>query len=174
MLLFFGVVVNIDFFIINQISRKMKHRLRANNQLVFYYLLLFGIWVATVTSNLIISVAVTSSFVGKITNITVNIKTSTPISVLDIYLSNAFTLNAAPYCSVNSTSKTCSRIVPETGNDLVVRFSSQNFVANTQYTLLFTAVNPLYSDNFLVRAANSGGSTPAFFSTNGEISITHN
>lgn len=104
------------------------------------------------SANFILSVSSTSYQVSNAANITISIRTTTAITTLDIVLSNAFAV-ASPRCTVNAVATSCNRVVPSTGNTIIVRFSF-SFSASTNYTLVFNASNPVYSDSFAVQGYN--------------------
>lgn len=107
----------------------------------------------------------TSYQVSNAANMTVSIRTTTTITTLDIVLSNAFAI-ASPRCTVNAVATTCNRVVPSTGSTIIVRFSF-SFSASNNYTLVFNASNPVYSDSFAVQAYN--GAT--VFGNSGSVTI---
>ncbi len=117
-------------------------------------------------SNYIISVESTSYTVNTGGVMTIKIKTSTSYSLLDIAVSNVFTISN-PACTLNATNTSCTRIVPSTGSYLRVRFSF-NFTANQNYTLTFNTTNPVYSDSFVVQAF---AATTTEFGNSGSINV---
>lgn len=117
------------------------------------------------SANFILSISSTSNQVSNAANMTVSIRTTTAIAALDIVLNNAFTI-ASPRCTVNAVAVNCSRVVPAMGSTIIVRFSF-SFVASNNYTLLFNATNPVYSDSFSVQGYN--GATA--FGNSGSVTI---
>lgn len=118
-----------------------------------------------VSSNFILSVSSTSYQVNDPASLTINIRTSTTITTLDVILSNVFVV-ASPACRVNGVAVSCNRIVPATGALVYVRFS-YSFAASTNYTLFFNITNPSYSDSFSIQANN--GATA--FGNTGSLTI---
>ncbi len=127
-----------------------------NNKPRIVFILLASLLFKLCQSNFIFSVASTSPFVKDSGNITINLRTSTVISTLDISISNAFTISN-PNCRVNGVAATCNQVVPSTGTNIIVRFI-YNFAASTNYTLTFNLTNPPYAENFIILAFN--GATP--------------
>lgn len=128
-------------------------------------LIIVTYFVLTTYANFILSVSSTSYSVNNQANLTINIRTSTPISVLDIVLSDAFVVKS-PVCRINSTSSTCNKVIPSTGNLIYVRFSF-NFLTNMNYTLTFNITNPSYSESFSIQGLNGA----VFFGNSGTLTI---
>jgi hypothetical protein len=115
--------------------------------------------------NFILTVTSTSYTVNDLSNVTINIRTTTTISTLDIVLFNVFGVSS-PFCRINSTVVTCNRIIPATGSTVSIRYSYA-FAANTNYTLSFNLTNPTYSDSFSIQAFNGA----IAFSNTGTLTI---
>ena len=124
--------------------------------LVSCTLLLLLLLIPIIHANFVRSVTSTSYQVNDAANVTVNIRTSTAMSALDIVLSNVFGISS-PQCRVNGVTATCNRIVPATGALYYIRYSF-SFVANTNYTLFFNVTNPSYSDSFTIQGYNGATS----------------
>ena len=135
-------------------------------QLINAYLLyLTAILINPLSANFILQTAATSYEVSNNANLTINIRTSTIISALDVVISNSFIVNA-PSCYVNSNNTSCIKIVPPSGGTITIRFI-YNFSTATNYTLMFNLVNPSYSDTFSIQAFNGWTS----FRNSGSVAI---
>jgi hypothetical protein len=121
------------------------HSIRSLSFILFF--------LATISKcNFILTVTSTSYTVNDLSNVTINIRTTTTISTLDIVLYNLFGVSS-PFCRINGTVATCNQIIPATGNTVSIRYSYA-FAANTNYTLSFNITNPAYSDSFSIQALN--------------------
>ena len=120
-------------------------------------------------SSLILLVTSSSPRVGSPNTITVVIKTSATITLLDFTLSNQFNL-ATPACVLNSTSTPCSLVSLASTSTSTIRLTGLALLSGTTYTITFTATNPPYADSFVIQASNSGIS----FINTGTLTISPN
>lgn len=118
------------------------------------FLIILAISLVFNKANYILSVNQTNNIVNAQNQLSISIKTSTPISnnSLIMFFDQTYTINNST-CIVNSTSIPCDLSINSTTLQKILDLGMP-FLNNTVYLFTINVINPYYSNNFLITANN--------------------